>query len=87
MKVASSVCPPPPAFAPVSITLTLESADEVGAFYALFNFSSLCTILRHAGLDPAKVRGAIKAALDGEYPTHENDYFDMIYDLVNRRSS
>lgn len=42
MKISS---PPPAEFHPVSITITFESEEELGAFYSLFNHDRLVRMM------------------------------------------
>jgi hypothetical protein len=68
-----------PKFEPLTLEITLESENEVNAFYALFNVMDICVVLREAGIEPEKVRNAIKNLLGNDYP----DYGSVQYKLVS----
>lgn len=61
----SKLPPPPPAFTPVTLTLTFETQDELDAVSTLFNHSNLCTFLsQSAGMRDRgeNIRHQLKAA-------------------------
>lgn len=58
-------------FRPVVVTVTLESEREVQGFYALFNYSPICDIIRDYGLDPAAIRESVRDAAPADYAAYQ----------------
>lgn len=52
-------------FKPIELTLTIESEDQLKAVFCLFNHSVLCLFLEARGIEPTRVRGALKGAVEG----------------------
>jgi hypothetical protein len=66
-------------FKPISIEITLESEEEVGAFFSLFNYGALCDLF---GSDdgPALIREEVCAVL-GNIPDYM-PYHEKIHRLM-----
>jgi hypothetical protein len=56
MLVKSKSIPIVPQFAPVELTITFQSQQEIEAFYALFNHPNLTQFEKEHGLQPEKIR-------------------------------
>ena len=59
MKVTSK--PAIPEFTPIELTITLESADEARALFAVFNHIPVCDVLKRRHINPTSIRNAIGA--------------------------
>ena len=60
MKVQSTKVDPE--YTPVSITITLETPTEAGAFYALCNHVDICDLMSESNISLYKIRRAIEVA-------------------------
>jgi hypothetical protein len=60
MKVAATRLESPPKFEPVTLTITFEHEREIAAFFGVMSHSSICDVLRGAGVNPSDIRDAIK---------------------------
>jgi hypothetical protein len=61
MKVTSSKSEAPLTFTPVSITLTMESLEEVNALHNLTNLTAISSFLPGGSETGAQIRRAIEA--------------------------
>ncbi len=57
MKVSSKK--EPPAFEPVSLTITFDALMEIQAFHSIFNHTPTCAFLESRGVDAKAIREAL----------------------------
>jgi hypothetical protein len=52
-------------FTPVTLTITLESAREVAAMFALFNFKPIIEIVSARGIECQEITSYLEGSTDG----------------------
>ena len=70
MKAEKRLVAAPKVFVPVELKITFETKEELGAFYALFNFSPICDLLDKAGFSARPVRTALEVDYNGYKDFH-----------------
>ena len=69
-----------PAFNPIVLSITLETAKEAEVFYSIFNNTKLCDWMRESGFDPKDIRQQLT-----QVRSEDDDYhrFTMLHTLHN----
>ena len=83
MKLSTQPLPQPKTFIPFSLTITFETEEELGAFYALFNHSKITNVIK-----PALNSHEIAQILFDTNRVHNEDgvnyirYFDKLCNII-----
>lgn len=65
-------------FEPVTISITFETEDEAGAFYAITNYTDICEFAKSHGLE----LGIIRKALGGKFG--KGDYYHKLVGKLSK---